>query len=128
MDTKDQGSSQELVALRVDVHPQRDHVCVVPVGELDLATAPAIEQQLHELRDSGFDRIVLDLRKLTFMDSKGIALILAEDEVARSAGRELLLVGGPATKRILDACVMPDRVRYEITQEAPRDRLAPSPP
>lgn len=38
------------VPFRVDVHPARDRVRVVPVGELDVATAPELERiaRVHE--------------------------------------------------------------------------------
>ncbi|MGZ4186305.1 MAG: hypothetical protein ACXVUE_03020 [Solirubrobacteraceae bacterium] len=40
--------------LRVDIAPDRERLTVRAVGEIDLATAPAIEKPLLELLDSGF--------------------------------------------------------------------------
>jgi anti-anti-sigma factor len=52
-------------------------------GELDLATAPDLEQHLRALEEGEGIRIVLDLSELAFMDSAGLAVIL---EAERRAG------------------------------------------
>ncbi len=89
----------------VAVHPQRDAVHIAPVGELDVATGVELEAQLHALRGSGFAHIVLDLGNLTFIDSTGVRIILAEDEFARSNGHDFSLIGGPpAVERVLHIC------------------------
>ena len=90
---------------RVDVHPERDTVRVVPVGELDLATADLLENQLHELRSAGFERVVLDLRELTFIDSSGIRVVVAEHGFAERAEYAFSLIcGPPAVHRALEVC------------------------
>jgi len=65
------------------------------VGELDIATAPALEQTLRdaELRAR---LVVLDLRELTFTDSSGVHVITTASVRADRAGRRLVLVRGPA--------------------------------
>jgi anti-anti-sigma factor len=111
---------QDPPAFRVDVHPQRDVVRVVPVGELDVATGGLLEEQLRQLRASGFARILLDLRELTFMDSTGIRLILAEDQLARSNSGDFSLIGGrPGVRRVMDICALDRRMRATAT-EPPR--------
>ena len=74
------------------MHPERDVVRVVPVGELDLATAGMLERELHELRDAGFDHVVLDMRELTFIDSSGIRVVVAEHRFADTSDHEFSLV------------------------------------
>jgi anti-sigma B factor antagonist len=112
---------QDHPEFRVDVHPQRDRVRVVPVGELDVATGPRLEAQLRQLRASGFEHIVLDLGELTFMDSTGIRLILAEEDFARSNARDFSLIGGgrPAVRRVIDVCGLDGHLRPSATL-APR--------
>jgi anti-anti-sigma factor len=98
------GSLQEANALRVDVLPERDVVRVVPVGELDMAGAAELATQLQELRESGFDRVVLDLRCLRLRDSAVIEVILAETRLAHSIGHEFSVVGAaPALQLALSA-------------------------
>lgn len=45
-------------------------------GELDLATAPALEGAIVELCRSHTERIVLDLAEVSFIDSTGLRAIL----------------------------------------------------
>ena len=45
-------------------------------GELDLATAPQLEQAVAERLDAGTD-VVVDLRELVFMDSTGLRVLVA---------------------------------------------------
>jgi anti-sigma B factor antagonist len=109
----DEPEQQASATFGIDLHPERATVRVAPRGELDFATAGMLEAQLHELRDSGFDCVVLDLRKLTFMDSAGIALILAEDRCARSNGHDFSLIAGPgAIRRVLEISGVAGLVRF----------------
>jgi anti-sigma B factor antagonist len=64
-------------------------------GELDIATAPILEQTLRRAEQRA-RRIVLDLRELAFMDSSGVHVILAASIRAEQAGSRLVLVRGHA--------------------------------
>ena len=98
---------------RCDAEPGRGRVRVIPHGELDLATAPDVERRLRELRESGFDRIVLDLRELAFMDSTGLRLVMREHAAAQADGREFALVAGsPAVQRIFEVACVQDRLPF----------------
>ena len=45
-------------------------------GEVDLATAPAVEAAIRAALPSSFERLVFDLTDLRFMDSSGISVLL----------------------------------------------------
>lgn len=103
---------------RVEVYPERDRVRVAPVGELDIATAGQVEQHLRELHDAGFDHILLDLGKVSFMDCVGLEVVLgAHARAVRQAGRFFEVIGAPAQARRLFALAGVDR------QLGPADRL-----
>jgi anti-anti-sigma factor len=105
MSTDAEPLSSHPAPFRVDVHPERDVVRVVPFGELDLATAGLLERQLHELRDSGFDHVVLDMHELTFIDSSGIRVILTEHRFADTSDQRFSLIGvPPVIRRALEVC------------------------
>jgi len=72
-----------------------DSVTVHAAGELDIATAPLLEQTLRstELRAR---RVVLDLRELTFIDSSGARVIVDASVRARRAAHRLVIVRGPS--------------------------------
>jgi len=97
-------------AFRVDVHPEREVVRLAPIGELDLATADMVYAQLRDLYEAGFQHIVLDLRGLTFLDSSGLALLIAEDRRARESGRTFSIIHGrPTVERVLKISGLEDR-------------------
>lgn len=109
----------------MDVHPQRDLVRVVPVGELDVATAGALQAHLDELHGAGFKHVVLDLRQLTFMDCRAVRLILAEDRRARRTGARFSMIeGGRAIQRVLDLCGLSEKLEIAPSQLNSRPRPA----
>jgi anti-anti-sigma factor len=72
-----------------------DAAWVRAAGELDIATAPQLEQTLRQA-EARARRVVLDLRELTFMDSCGLHAIVDASIRARAAGNRLVLVRGPS--------------------------------
>jgi anti-sigma B factor antagonist len=60
-------------------------------GELDVASAPALEKCLSELAPESHARVVLDLSELSFVDSPGINVLLAARKEAEDEGRLLVL-------------------------------------
>ena len=63
--------------------------CLVAVaGELDLASAPALDDTLRCL-DPGCEVVTLDLRALTFMDVAGLRAVVGARRLARSTGRRV---------------------------------------
>ena len=90
-------------AFSCPVEPDRDRVVVRPSGELDLTTAGVVDRELRQLADAGFDRLVVDLRGLTFMDSTGLALLLRWARDAEADGVVLQLYpGGAEVMRVID--------------------------
>jgi anti-sigma B factor antagonist len=67
-------------------------------GELDLSTSPELREALVALAD-GYDRIAIDLRAVTFMDSTALGVIVAAMKRAREHGGELALVGPNGSPR-----------------------------
>ena len=67
---------------------------VIPTGELDLATAPALEDALQGAFDGGSGRVVLDLRELEFIDSSGLRTLLTARRRADDARARFSLIAG----------------------------------
>lgn len=63
-------------------------------GELDMATAPKLEEELAAVEQRRPALLVIDLRPLTFMDSSGLRALVAADNRAREEGRRLVLIRG----------------------------------
>lgn len=69
-------------------------------GELDLATADAVHDELMRVEASDADSIVVDLSGLTFIDSTGLRVIVSAASRSRAgANRLTLLRGGAAVQR-----------------------------
>ena len=77
------------------------HLLVVTLdGELDLASGPALAQQLDPLATAG-RHLILDLGALGFCDCTGLNLILRWQRQAAAAGGVLHLVApGPRFRRL----------------------------
>ena len=74
----------EFEPFRVDVEPARESVRVAPVGELDIATVDKLQAEVTRLLETGFAKIVLDLRGVRFLDSTGLRLVLELDAARAS--------------------------------------------
>ena len=76
---------------------------VVLKGELDLVTAPDLEDTIAAMCLDGSRQLVLDLREVVFMDSSGLRTILASLDMCRSNGCELLVIpGNGACRRLFE--------------------------
>ncbi|RJK98338.1 anti-sigma factor antagonist [Vallicoccus soli] len=68
--------------------------CVAPHGDLDLATAPALrEELLRRLRQGD---VVLDLGGVGFLDSSGLHALMASHRRATLMGRRFCVAGARA--------------------------------
>jgi anti-sigma B factor antagonist len=81
---------------RVDVSEEGEGTVISLSGELDLASSPALEEALDRVFTSGSGPIVVDLRRLDFMDSTGLSIIVRAHNRAAEAERRLFVARGPA--------------------------------
>jgi anti-anti-sigma factor len=82
----DVDKSTEPALLRVVIDQSGNGLSIVALaGELDLSTIPRLEGRLlDEIR--GQDRVVVDLTRLTFIDSSGIGLLIKAHQTANGRG------------------------------------------
>jgi anti-sigma B factor antagonist len=60
-------------------------------GELDVTTAPELEECLSEMIAESHARILLDLHELRFVDSAGVSVLIRAKNQAAAEGRQLVL-------------------------------------
>jgi anti-anti-sigma factor len=90
-------------------------------GELDLEHAYTFDEELRTIEAREPDCICIDLRELTFLDSCGLARLMAARRRARKAGRRLVLVRGSATvQRLLQLTAVDDTFEMINAPEALR--------
>ncbi len=78
-------------------------VTLILEGELDLASVRELEQQLALAQARAPARVVVDLRRLAFIDSSGLRTIIQADANARAQGSELVLrPGSDSIQRVFE--------------------------
>jgi anti-anti-sigma factor len=86
-------------------------------GELDLSTVGKVQDELRRVEAAAPPVVVLDLSKVTFLDSTGLRCLVTADERARDAGRRLVIVRGPEpVQRVFAITRLEDRL--EIVDDA----------
>jgi anti-sigma B factor antagonist len=71
-------------------------------GEVDGATAPELEEELLRLLAGSVRCVIVNLRSTTFIDSNGLAALIAALRVARDRGADILLQAPtPSVRKIL---------------------------
>ncbi len=95
--------SSPYVPFTISVVPDRNEVALVLEGELDMASAEEVGAAVAELRATGFDRVVLNLRQVDFIDSTGLRTLIGLRNDAKRNGHALtLLAPAPMVGRIFD--------------------------
>jgi anti-sigma B factor antagonist len=94
-----------------------DETVVVHVsGELCLATAPGLLARLDEL-ERGFSRLILDLRRVTFLDSTGIRLLVQMESRAHADGFNFAVSVEGEPARTLQLVGLADRLPRVSAEE-----------
>jgi anti-sigma B factor antagonist len=105
---------------RFEIRMQRDDevVYVEPAGELDLATSATLHNRVDALMATDAQQVIIDLRRLTFIDCAGVRALLALDGDARRHGTQLSLIQGEnPVRRIFALTATLDALPFT---EAPR--------
>ena len=95
------------------VEPAREEVWLQAIGELDLAASPSLHEQVGDALTAGFRQVVIDLRRVTFIDLTGVRLLLRLAQDASDDGWELSLVGaGRQVRQMLTLTGALDRLPF----------------
>jgi anti-sigma B factor antagonist len=87
-------------------------------GELDLASSPALQEELDRVATSEAQLLIIDLRALDFMDSTGLSVLVRAHQRAEEQGRELAMVKGPQqVQRLLSLTGVADRLTLADSPE-----------
>ena len=97
----------------LEVHVETHHglAKIALDGELDLASVDAFASALAQLEAERPDVLEIDLRRVTFMDSTGIAQLFAANRRAREQGRRVVILKGAGPiDRVLDLAKIEDAI------------------
>lgn len=81
--------SQDTSPFHISTRVEDGRQVITPDGELDLVTVPLLEQRLIQALPEGVT--MLDLSRVSFIDSTGIALLVSVSATARERGWRLEL-------------------------------------
>ena len=96
---------------RLEVRSQGEATIIAVSGELDLASSPALQEELDRVSASGTEMLIIDLRELDFMDSTGLSVLVRAHQRAEEQGRRLAMVKGPQqVQRLLSLTGVADRM------------------
>ena len=106
----------EILAVRTEDRDGLVHMTLV--GELDLSSVAKVQEELRRIEARSPATLVVDLSKLSFLDSTGLRCIVTADERAREQGRRIVIVRGPdAVQRVFAITRLEERL--EIVDDLP---------
>jgi anti-anti-sigma factor len=89
------------------------HHTLVLTGELDVASAAMLRVALAHIPMGADTRLVLDLRRLSLIDSVGIRAVLVAQELCAQCEAEFALTPGRArVQRVFEMCDLLDRLPF----------------
>lgn len=111
---------------RLELARRDDGAAVIAVsGELDLASSPALEEELERPMTSDAGSVIVDLRRLEFIDSTGLSVLVRARQKAEQQGRRFALVKGPQQiQRLLNLTGVAERF---ILLDGPDEPLVDDP-
>jgi len=91
----------------MDISISRTTAGNVPIlavsGDVDVYSAPALKDKIGELVGSGEDTLIVDLGKVTFLDSTGISALVAGRNLAGERGVAYVVINPhDMVRRVLD--------------------------
>lgn len=84
--------------LELEERREADRVSVLLVGALDIDSADRVQQAIARLFAAGrIEQLTLDLSRLAFIDSTGLAAVVYASKLCERCGCELAVIRGPDT-------------------------------
>jgi anti-sigma B factor antagonist len=78
-------------------------------GEIDIATAPVLDEAIEQAVSDGCEKIAIDLTSVSFMDSTGLrTLIVAHRSLEGTEGRLVVIPGSGPIRRLLEVAGVVD--------------------
>jgi stage II sporulation protein AA (anti-sigma F factor antagonist) len=110
---------ENAVSLMMDFEVKRDVLIIRLSGELDHHTAEELREKVTDtLEREAIRHIVLNLERLTFMDSSGLGVILGRYKQIKNLGGEMIVCAvSPTVKRLFDMSGLFKIIRLENNEQ-----------
>ena len=90
------------VPLRIETVGRDGSLVLVVEGELDIVSSPLLDEALTRARATGAASIVVDLAKISFIDSTGLHVLVNHARAENGRARISLTKGSPQTQRLFE--------------------------
>jgi anti-anti-sigma factor len=98
----------------VSVTEHADGAVVQVEGEVDIVTAPVLQRHLESVIAASRPTIVIDLAETTFLDARGVGvLVAARKQIVAYGGRLVVRRPPPLVRRVLELAEQIDRLGVE---------------
>jgi anti-sigma B factor antagonist len=107
-------------SLRLDYRDDEEVTVITVAGDIDVLNAPRLRELLIELIDAGRLHFVVDVEKVTFLDSTGLGVLIGGWRRVRDHGGCIALAGAPKPIRQIFhvTCLTHNFALYDTTSEA----------
>ncbi|MCW2916160.1 MAG: anti-sigma-factor antagonist [Actinomycetia bacterium] len=107
-------------SLHLDHRDDREVTVITVDGEVDVLNAPRLRELLIELINTGHLHFVVDVEKVTFLDSTALGVLIGAWRRVRDHGGCLALAGAPKQIRQIFhvTCLTRNFALYNTTSEA----------
>ena len=96
----------------IDLVERDGTTVVIVVGEVDLATAPVLDQKLKAATADRDGPVIVDLDRVGFMDSSGLQVLVAHTLSGQNGCQVLLTKGSPQVQRLFEVSGMLDHLPF----------------
>jgi anti-sigma B factor antagonist len=98
----------------VAVTEQAEGAIVRVAGEVDIVTAPVLHRHLESVIAASRPTVVIDLSDTTFLDARGVGVLVAtRKQIVRYGGRLVVRHPPPLVRRVLELAEQADRLEIE---------------
>jgi anti-sigma B factor antagonist len=86
----------------IEIVARASSLVLVVEGELDISTAPLLDDQLAKAAAAEAERIVVDLDHVGFIDSSGLRVLIKHARSNQKCPRVRLTKGSPQAQRLFE--------------------------
>lgn len=105
--------SRDMTTFDIDITNSDGSTRLALRGEFDIAYAPQLEREIRRFAEAGGNRLVIDLRGLSFIDSTGLRIVLEARQRAANSGFDLEIVRGPEqVQRVFELTGLEDHLPF----------------
>ena len=96
----------------IDIVERGDTVVLILDGEIDLATASLLEEKLSDVEAQEATNVIVDLDRVSFMDSTGLQVLIAHTVAKQNGARVRLTKGSPQVQRLFEVSGLRDHLPF----------------